>query len=398
MNEILLFALVVFVGGLSSAYLILRFFFKRSIIVNTIFSVVLAYSFIVFLSFVIGKLGIKHVFWGFPVAIALLTAAFYYVSKTTRAPLNYMISKIQELGGGELDVDIKEEILVKKSEIGDLGTSTSSTIVKLREVVSGVGSILNSINSASHQLSSSSQQLAQGANEQASSVEEVTATVEEMSASIAQNTENAQQTEKISKLALSGIRDVVAHSEKTTIANKTIADKIQIINDIAFQTNILALNAAVEAARAGEHGKGFAVVAAEVRKLAERSKVAAEEIVTLANQGYQLSGEAKNKLEETMPNIEKTTQLVQEIAASSMEQSNGANQINSAIQGLNNVTQQNASSSEELASNAEEMTAQTQSAADLISFFKWKGAEQNSYGKAASNKMIKTNRTEEDIF
>lgn len=399
MNDILLFALVVLIGGVTSIYVILKLFFKNSIIVWTIFSVVLAYAFIVVLAYVVGRLGVHHIYWGFPLATALLTAAFVFVSKITRGPLNYIISKIQEIGKGNLDIEIDSEILNKKSEIGLLGKSSDSTVKKLREVVSGVDAILDSINAASHQLSASSQQLAQGANEQASAVEEVSSTIEQITASIEQNTDNARQTEKISMLAYDGIKSVVDKSEKATVANKTIADKIQIINDIAFQTNILALNAAVEAARAGEHGKGFAVVAAEVRKLAERSKVAAEEIVTLADEGYKLSDEARHQLTETMPNIEKTTNLVQEIAASSMEQNNGTSQINTAVQQLNSVTQQNASSSEELASNAEEMTAQTQTAADLISFFKLGGNNNKAnFVKTRGNFPDRTESVEEELF
>ena len=153
-------------------------------------------------------------------------------------------------------------------------------------------------------------------------------------------------------------------------ANRTIADKIKVINDIAFQTNILALNAAVEAARAGEYGRGFAVVAAEVRKLAEKSKIAADEIVALSMKSYELARGAEQKMKEIMPEIEKTTRMVQEISAASSEQNNGANQINLAFQALNSITQQNASASEELSTGAEQLANQAEQLKDLISFFK----------------------------
>jgi methyl-accepting chemotaxis protein len=156
----------------------------------------------------------------------------------------------------------------------------------------------------------------------------------------------------------------------TVIAMKQIAQKISIIDDIAYQTNLLALNAAIEAARAGEHGKGFAVVAAEVRKLAERSQVAAQEIGTVASSSVDLAERAGKLLDEMVPNIKRTSDLVQEITAASEEQSSGVSQINMAVSQLSQTTQQNASSSEELAATAEEMSTQAEQLQQAMSFFK----------------------------
>ncbi len=255
--------------------------------------------------------------------------------------------EITEIVGKISKGDLTQQIIVhREDEIGLLANSMRAMVEKLQQIIGSVIGSSDNIEAASSQLSSSSQALAQGANEQASSVEEISATMEEMAANISSNTENSKQTEKISKEALEGILDVSNRSEKTVHSNKTILEKITVINDIAFQTNILALNAAVEAARAGEHGRGFAVVASEVRKLAERSKVAAEEIVGLTKESFNLANGAGEVMVKTIPKVESTTKLIQEITASSIEQDNGATQVNSAIQQLNNVTQQNAASAE----------------------------------------------------
>ncbi len=257
---------------------------------------------------------------------------------------------------------------------GDMKRHVNDTVSRLSQVVSEVNSSAEALAGASEEVSATAQSLSQAASEQAAGVEETSASIEQMTASIAQNTENARVTDGMATKAASEAGEGGEAVKATVNAMKQIAQKIGIIDDIAYQTNLLALNAAIEAARAGEHGKGFAVVAAEVRKLAERSQVAAQEIGEVAGSSVELAEKAGKLLDEMVPNIRKTSELVQEITAASEEQSSGVSQINAAVSQLSQTTQQNASSSEELAATAEEMSSQAEQLQQTMSFFKVAGS------------------------
>ncbi|WAJ37154.1 methyl-accepting chemotaxis protein [Pseudomonas sp. GOM7] len=282
------------------------------------------------------------------------------------APLREAMNVIAGLAEGDLTQTMEGHY---KGHLADLQQSLNATVNKLADVIGQVHQSTSMLSSAAEEISATAQSLSHAASSQAASVEETSAAMEQMSASIAQNTENAKITDGMAGKASCEASEGGQAVKETVRAMKTIADKIGIVDDIAYQTNLLALNAAIEAARAGEHGKGFAVVAAEVRKLAERSQVAAQEIGEVAKSSVQLAERAGTLLDHMLPSISKTSDLVQEIAAASEEQNTGVNQISSAMTQLSDITQQNAAASEELAATSEEMTGQSMNLQSLMQFF-----------------------------
>lgn len=317
-----------------------------------------------------------------------ITISYVLITNINRSlrEANDVVKRVSE---GDLTAEAE---IQSKDEIGQLMENINRMVDKLKEIVQSIRTGSDNIAAASQQVSSTSQQLSQGSSEQASSAEEVSSSMEEMTSNIQQNADNAHQTDKISTEATKRIKEGNEATQNSVESMKEIAEKISIINDIAYQTNILALNAAVEAARAGEHGKGFAVVASEVRKLAERSSEAASEIDEKSKSGVEISEKAGSQLEEIVPEIEKTSGLVQEISASSNEMNNGAEQVNTAVQQLNQVTQQNAAASEELATSAEELSGQAEQLNEIVNFFKTDETVQNKpYTAGKEQKHLQSN-------
>ncbi len=282
--------------------------------------------------------------------------------------INLVLKRLTEIQKGRLS---KAPLVVNThDEIGMLSIAINNLNDKLREIVQHITSGATKVNTSSNHIEDISVKVASGSSHQASSAEEVSSAVEEMASMIQNNTDYAEETQQISIRAVEGIQQLIMKEEESLNHIKEISNKISVVNDIAFQTNILALNAAVEAARAGEHGRGFAVVAGEVRRLAENSRKAADEITKLSEQTVSITTGAHEFLMELAPEIEKTSQLVNDITVSSNEQNNGAAQINSAIQDLNMIIQQYAATAEEMERNAKTLKQEADELEKSIKYFK----------------------------
>jgi methyl-accepting chemotaxis protein len=288
------------------------------------------------------------------IIFVLLGSIFTFsIIRSIKRGLNENYHIINSVANGNLDINIKESILKRTDEFGELSNILKGMVEKLKVMIKKISSSANDMNNASKQMKISSQNISSGAKNQATSLEEISASMEEMVSTITQNTSNANLAKKMAEELSGKIVHVNNESLKSIASIKEITEKISIINDIAFQTNLLSLNAAVEAARAGQFGKGFSVVAAEVKKLAERSRAASDEIQVISQKSVQVTLNASSMLSGIIPDINNTTKIVQDIALASMEQQTGSEQINASIQQMNNLTQNYVSTSDDLSQKSD---------------------------------------------
>ncbi len=299
--------------------------------------------------------------------LILLYVIIYFIAARLSNPIVQGVDFAKKIAAG----DLSAKLLIKQDdEIGDLADSLSGMASKLTTIMSEIIQSSEIITDRSIELMDSSVKLSNGANNQAAATEEISSTMEQMLIRIQKNTRSAQETEKIALKAAMGIQEGNEATKNLILSMNNIVEKISIVGEIAKQTNLLAINAAIEASRYGIQGKGFAVVAAEVKKLAEKSQLAAKEINELSTHGLIQARETGEKLLEIIPDIEQTAMLVKEIAASSMDQKLSSEEINNGIKQLNKVTQQNAESSFGLSINSKEMSKQAANLKKLISYFR----------------------------
>ncbi len=317
--------------------------------------------------------------------VAIILFFALYTGRKMSTIFKIIVDALELMRGGDLKKTslIRASDLDRKDEAGNMIRAMVALREKMAELLGLVMESVDGVLNAGREMEQTARLIAQGANTQASSSEEVSSAMEEMSANIDQNADNAQQSEKVSQLVADALKEVLTHGVESKNAIQEIEQKIDVVNEIASQTNILALNAAVEAARAGEHGRGFAVVASEVRKLAERSAEAANEVVGLVNAAVQASALIEKALAEVAPRVEKSVQLSREVAVASVEQRNGAEQVNQSVQLLSDVSQENAVSSDRMATSAQSLMILAEDLKKAFSYFQFDGTSQRVVHSAA---------------
>ncbi|MFN8206335.1 MAG: methyl-accepting chemotaxis protein [Bacteroidales bacterium] len=370
MDPVLIFVLIIVFGLLPFGFTVVYVLYRKTMIVTTALTTFIASMGVGIVAFVIGNKGFIHLYWAIPTCLVWLVAANSVTKVSVRNPIRKLTTSILELSNGNLQIKPDADLTSRKNELGRMATSIEQLRNEMRKVTSEILQTGKDLAAMSDQLNKNAEKLSGISTEQAASAEELSSSMEEMASNIEQNASNSSETEKIARATVNDIAEASSDMDSALGTIRKITEKIGVINDIAFQTNILALNAAVEAARAGAAGRGFAVVASEVRKLAEHSKSAADEIVSLSRNGLALSEKAGKQLNEVVPRITNTAQLVQEITAASLEQNAGSEQINNAIQSLNRQAQNNALTAEELVTASQDLKVQSETLLENVGYFR----------------------------
>ena len=356
--------------GIMGTVIILLMFNRKTImrfvgVVTFLNMLLLAY-----LGFIMGFIGNNVIFITGPIALVVGSLSFYFIIMRVKNPLQKHTEALNLFAAGNLNVIIDDKAKLSANELGQMAVSLDNLINQFRKIVQETINTSHELLESGEVIHDNAKFISETANNQASSVEEITTSIEEMTAGIHQNAENAKTSENIAMSGATGMKQLSEESKATLRQMELIALEIKVIREIAEQTNILSLNAAVEAARAGEQGRGFAVVAGEVRKLAEKSKAAAEKISTITTQGVEKVKNVEQKLNSIAPEVELTAHLLSEISIGNMEQSAGADQISQSIVTINTDSQKNAQASERLVYNAENIVNLSEQLNEIVSFFK----------------------------
>ena len=370
MNQPLLFSLLLFFVVVPVAFLIFYIFFKKTITLLISFTTAANVAITAFLAYIIGYYGLINIIWTAPLAVFLLVIGYWYINLKVGKPLKELSFNLKDVADGNLKTEVNQEYFKKNNELGIVSRSIFDMIKQMKLLFKEISSGSEMLAGVSEELSNSAQQMSQISSEQAASFEEVSAAVEQIVDKTKITNKNSQNATKVFGNSARKIELSNDKVQKALEALNVISEKINVINDIAFQTNILSLNAAIEAARAGSVGKGFSVVANEVGKLAERSKDSATEIGVVSQNSSKIAGETSKISAEIVPEIHKSLGLIQNIANYSSEQEQSAVQINATLNELNGSVQKLASSSEEMASSAEELSGQAYQLKDLMTYFK----------------------------
>ena len=366
MNDFILFHLLKLLVALPIGFFVIRYFFKKSILQDLIFIWLMNLLLVSFIS-ALGGRGLLSSAWTFPLTIVVSVVLFYFAARLIKKPLSDAVDRVGQLAQGNLQATA----VVNKGrhELKVLNESMSILQGKLQGIMDSVVTKSAMMAEAGDYINQHAQQLSESANEQASSIEELSATMEEMSGSISSSLSHSKDTANVSHQAVVMMDKVSRLTQESVLAAQMIQQKIALISSIADETNILALNATIEAARAGQAGKGFSVVAAEVRKLAETTRLAAEEISAMVEGNHQINEEVAQQVDNAIRKVNETNKYVGGINASAIEQQEGVVQVNSSIQQMNAAAQQNASASEELLAASQQMKESSNELKGLVGFF-----------------------------